>query len=176
MRAGSTNTALLRTAAALGLPGIDAVLYGGVASLPPFNPDDDPDGGAPPAPVADLRATLAKSEAVLFSTPEYAGGLPGPFKNLLDWTVGGGQTYAMPVASINTAGPASPSGGADAQASLRKVLGYTGSAIVEAACIRIPVPRDAVGPDGLISDPEIRAPLAQALEALAAAARARGGG
>ncbi len=152
------------------------MLYGGVAGLPHFNPDDDPDGGAPPAPVADLRATLAKSDAVLFSTPEYAGALPGPFKNLLDWTVGGGQTYAMPVASINTAGPASPSGGADAQASLRKVLGYTGSAIVEAACVRIPVPRDAVGPDGLIADPAIREPLAQALEALAAAAQARGGG
>ena len=60
-------------------------------------------------------------------TPEYAGALPGSFKNLLDWTVGGGQTYGMPVAWINVSGAAAPTGGADAHDSLRKVLGYTGA-------------------------------------------------
>ena len=32
----------------------------------------------------------------MFCTPEYAGGLPGSFKNLLDWTVGGGEIYRKP--------------------------------------------------------------------------------
>lgn len=38
---------------------------------------------------------------------------------------------------------------------------------VEAACVRLPVPRDAVGADGFIADPRIRAGLASAVAALA---------
>lgn len=170
LRGGSTNSALLRTAAELEIPGIALTLYGGMGDLPHFNPDDDDPGGADLHPaVRELREQLRRSDAVLFSTPEYAGALPGSFKNVLDWTVGGGETYAMPVAWVNTAGPAAPSGGADAEASLRKVLGYTGSRVVEAAVGRIPVPRDAIGADGLIAAAEIREPLAATLQALAAA-------
>lgn len=167
LRAGSTNSALLRTVQAVAPPGAETVLYDGMATLPHFNPDDDPEGGAPPAPVAELRAELGAADAVLFCTPEYAGGLPGAFKNLLDWSVGGGETYGKPVAWVNVAGPASPTGAADAHASLRRVLGYTGSVVVEDACAHIPVPRAAVGPDGLIADPAIRERVARALADLA---------
>jgi chromate reductase len=169
LRGGSGNSALLRTAAALAVPGVETTLYGGMADLPHFNPDDDGDSAALHPAVRELRAQLAASDAVLFSTPEYAGALPGSFKNLLDWTVGGGETYGMPVAWVNTAGPAAPSGGENAEASLRKVLGYTGSEPVAAAIARIPVPRDAVGADGLVAAAEIRDPLAATLRALAAA-------
>jgi len=48
--------------------------------------------------VVKLRRQIAASDAVLFCTPEYAGALPGRFKNLLDWTVGGGEIYGKPVA------------------------------------------------------------------------------
>ena len=107
---------------------------------------------------------------MLFSTPEYAGALPGSFKNLLDWTVGGGETYGMPVGWVNIAGMAAPSGGSLAHDSLRTVLTYTGAEIVEAACVRIPVGRSAVGADGTIADAEIRAGLTAVLTALADAA------
>ena len=169
LRTGSVHTAVLRTAAALEVPGIDAVLYDDVAALPHFNPDDDPLGGAPPAPVVALRAALAGADALLFSTPEYAGALPGSFKNVLDWSVGGGETDRMHAGWINTAGPAAPSGAADAHASLRKVLGYTGTIVVEEACVRIPLGRDAVGPDGTIGDPQVRAQITAVLLALAGA-------
>jgi chromate reductase len=168
LRGGSGNSALLRTAAALELPGIATRLYAGMGDLPHFNPDDDDPARLGPA-VRELRARLAASDAVLFSTTEYAGALPGSFKNLLDWTVGGGETYGMPVAWVNTAGPAAPAGGGDAEASLRKVLGYTGAEVVEAAVARIPVSRDAVGADGLVADPAIHDPLAATLRTLAAA-------
>ncbi len=175
LRAGSVHTAALRTAAALDVPGVDAVLYDDVAALPHFNPDDDPMDGTPPAPVVALRGALAGADALLFSTPEYAGALPGAFKNLLDWSVGGGETDRMHAGWINTAGPAAPSGAADAHASLRKVLGYTGTIVVEEACVRIPLGRDAVGDDGTVGDPQVRAQIAEALRALAAAVdRARG--
>ena len=95
-RGGSTNTALLRTAQAVTPADITTVLYDGLADLPAFNPDDDYE--PLPAGVAALRAQIAAADAVLFCTPEYAGALPGSFKNLLDWTVGGAEMYGRPVA------------------------------------------------------------------------------
>lgn len=86
-RSGSTNTAALRTVHALGDPAIATVLYERLSDLPHFNPDDDFD--PLPAPVRALREQIGAADGVLFCTPEYAGALPGSFKNLLDWTVGG---------------------------------------------------------------------------------------
>ena len=115
--------------------------------------------------MVDLRASIAAADAVLFCTPEYAGALPGSFKNLLDWTVGGGEMYGRRVAWINASGL--PTGAADAHASLRTVLGYLSTEIVEDACVHIPVPRQAVGDDGLIGEPRLRARIADVLTTLA---------
>jgi chromate reductase len=154
-RGASTTKAVLRTAAAVAPPGVEASLYEGLATLPHFNPDDDAEGAVLHPAVVDLRARIGAAGALLFSTPEYAGDLPGSFKNLLDWTVGGGETYGMPVAWVNAASVAAPTGAADAHASLRRVLGYTGSDIVEEACLRLPLSHGAAGPDGLIGDPDV---------------------
>lgn len=164
LRAGSTNAAALLTAQKLAPPALEAAVYQGLADLPHFNPDHDK---APLHPaVSDLRNQLAQADAVLFSTPEYAGALPGSFKNLLDWTVGGGQLYQKPVGWLNVSSPASPSGAADAHDSLRKVLGYTGSLIVEAACVRIPVVREMMNAEGMIADLEVQKKIEVALEVL----------
>jgi NAD(P)H-dependent FMN reductase len=170
LRDGSTNTALLRTARSMTPEGVVTLLYEGMGDLPHFNPDDDVDGEPlPPAP-AELRRLLDECDAILFSTPEYAGGLPGSFKNLLDWTVGGG-TYEKPVAWINASG--SPTRAADAHESLRKVLTYTNTDIVEGACTRIPVARKAVGADGLVSDARVRSSVAWVLVTMSEHVRAR---
>ncbi len=161
LRDGSTNTALLRTAQAIDP---DTELFAHMVDLPHFSPDDD--GDDLPAAVADLRAAVGRVDAILVCTPEYAGALPGAFKNLLEWLVGGGEAYRKPIAWINVSGPAAPSGGADAHDSLRKVVSYLSMEIVEDACVRIPVTRDAVGDDGLIADRAIRERLAAALAAL----------
>jgi len=173
-RAASTNTALLRTAQVVAPAGVVATLYGRMTALPYFNPDDDraddgpaggADGGAALHPVvAELRGAIAAAQAVLFSTPEYAGAMPGSFKNLLDWTVGGGEIYRKPVAWVNAS--SSPTGAAHAHASLATVLGYLNVDLVEAACTRIPVTRAQVGDDGLIADAAIREQIAGVLAAL----------
>jgi chromate reductase len=171
LRGGSTNSATLRTAAALAPTGVEAEIYDGMGRLPHFNPDDDPaDGVGLDAEVAALRAALGAAGALLLSTPEYAGALPGSFKNLLDWTVGGGQMDAMPTAWINVSGAAAPTGGADAHDSLRKVLGFTGAEIVEDAVLRLPLARGDVGEDGLMTPPEAREQIAHALSVLTSAA------
>jgi len=174
-RGGSTNVAVLRTAAAVAGADLDAVLFGGIGELPLFNPDDDRDGVPLDPRVAAMRAAVSAADAVLICTPEYAGALPAALKNLLEWTIGDAGTYRTPVAWINAAGPAAPSGAADAHESLAKVLRYAGAEIVEAACVRVPVTRDMVGDDGLIGDVGARAAIATAVTALADHARVRAG-
>jgi hypothetical protein len=74
LRSGSTNTAVLKTAAAATPDSITATLYRGMAQLPHFNPDDDRDGEPVHAAVAGLRAEVGSAQALLICTPEYAGG------------------------------------------------------------------------------------------------------
>jgi len=166
LRVGSTNEAVLRTAQAVApsVP-VEAVLYGGLAGLPHFNPDDDVD--PLPEAVAGLRTAIEGAAGVLVCTPEYAGTLPGAFKNLLDWTVGGTEICDKPVAWVNAAAPGRGQG---AEATLRTVLGYTGADIVEPACVRIAVGRETVGADGVVADPEVRRRLGEVLGLLAARA------
>src|SRR2546430_7605900 len=130
-RSGSTTTAALRAIREVAPDGITTVLYDLLAGLPAFNPDDD--GADPPVAVAALREQISAAGAVVFCTPEYAGTLPGSFKNLLDWTVGDGGLYGKPVAWINVANEGRGQG---AQDTLLTVLGYVGAQVIEPACRR----------------------------------------
>jgi chromate reductase, NAD(P)H dehydrogenase (quinone) len=168
LRGRSTNTAALRTAAALVVPGVEGVLYEGVSGLPHFNPDDDSDPLA--GAVADLRSRIRTADAVVLSTPEYAGALPGSFKNLLDWTIGDdhpGSIYQKPIAWVNV----SAHGAVNAHESLRKVLRYASAEIIEEACTEVSVTHPMVDEDGLIADEYVRSHLAALLETLAARVR-----
>ena len=159
LRAASTNEAVIRTAAAQSPA--RGVVFEGLAALPHFNPDDDRD--PLPGPVAELRAAIARADAILICTPEYAGTLPGSFKNLLDWTVGGDEINDKPTAWINAAAPGR-GGGADA--TLRTVLGYTGAAIIEEACLKLAFDRSAVDAAGLITDDQARQRITEAITLL----------
>lgn len=176
LRGASTNTAVLRTAADLAPPGTSATVFDGLARLPHFNPDDDTDPLDPE--VVELRCALDAADGLLVSTPEYAGALPGSFKNLLDWVVGGVEISRKPTGWINAS--SSPTGAAAAHASLRTVLGYVDADVVDAACAHIPVRRDAIGPDGTITEPAVRTQIAAVVGALvghvaALGSRDRGG-
>ena len=156
---------MVRTAQLVAPAGIATTVYDGVADLPSFNPDDDADPLHPA--VADLRAQLHRADGVLFSTPEYAGALPGTFKNVLDWMIGDDEPRSIagkPVAWIN----ASVRDATDAHESLRKVLGYASAEIVEAACAHIPVATALVDAEGVIEDDTVRAGIAATLAELAA--------
>lgn len=165
LRSSSTNTAVLRTVHTSLVPDVRTVLYEGLGDLPHFNPDDDV-APLPPA-VASLREAIRAADAVVFSTPEYAGALPGSCKNLLDWTVGddqAGSIYRKPVAWIN----ASPRGAAHAHDELRTVLGYVGATVVDAACIHVPITAAMLDEEGLIADAATRDEVVSAVRSLAA--------
>lgn len=138
-------------------------MFDGLDQLPHFNPDHDVDP-LPPT-VEALRQLVRESDGVLFSTPEYAGTLPGSFKNLLDWMVGGTELNDKPTGWINT----SPfvGRGSGATATLVTVLHYVTADIVETACVSIPIHRELVDPTGSITDESICAQISGTLRALA---------
>jgi NAD(P)H-dependent FMN reductase len=153
LRRRSTSTSVLRTLRDLAPFGLTYVLYGRLGDLPHFNPDAD--GPLLHPVVADLRTQIHQAGAIVFSTPEYAGALPGSFKNLLDWTIGDEQPRSIhqkPVAWIN----ASPRGASAVHNSLRSVLHYANAELVESACIDISVTTAMIDEDGLVGDPAVR--------------------
>jgi NAD(P)H-dependent FMN reductase len=83
LRAGSFNTALLRAAAQAAGDGIEldaATLHG----IPLYDGDAEASAGEPDA-VAILKRKILASDGVLLVTPEYNNGIPGVFKNAIDW-------------------------------------------------------------------------------------------
>jgi chromate reductase, NAD(P)H dehydrogenase (quinone) len=169
-RAGSTCTAALRTAAAAAPPGIEARLWERLAEVPAFVPEADHDGGGA---LTELREQIGEADAVLICTPEYAGSLPGSFKNTLDWLVGSGELYRKPVAWTTVAAPGR---GGGAEAALEGVLRYLDADILAPACMRIPVHRSAIGAGGLVDDAEVRAQLVVQLRTIAEQRRPAGAG
>ena len=165
LRGQSSNAALLRAIARVVPDDVTVLAYENLAALPPFNPDLDEEGSAPPAPVAGLRRLLTGADAVVISSPEYAHGVPGVLKNMLDWLVSTGELVAKPVALLN----ASPAGGNYAQASLLETLRTMNWRVVDDASLTEPFLEWKL--IGELTDPTSLAVLAKAMAALAAAVR-----
>jgi len=127
VRGASTTVGLLHAAASLAPAGMAFTFYDRqLEALPQFNPDYDGEGATPPSSVATLRACIRDADGVLISCPEYAHGVPGAFKNALDWTVSSGEFERKPVALL----VASPTGGPYAHAALTPTLNVLGANLV----------------------------------------------
>ena len=157
---GSLHTAALRTAARFAPAGITATLFDGLRALPAFVPGERISPGA----VALLRHRVDAADAVLFSTPEYAGSLPGSLKNLLDWLADDAALEGKPVAWLSVAAPGQDDG---ARAMLETVLAHGNARVLRPACIRIPLHPDAVDAEGIVTDPRLHLALLDQLQALA---------
>lgn len=160
LRARSVNSAVVQAAAKLAPPGMEVVLYRELGTLPHFNPDLEAEDL--PAPAKALRRHVGLSQGLLICSPEYARGVPGAMKNVLDWLVGSVEFPDMPVALIN-ASPRSTS--ADAQ--LRLTLTTMSARLVEAASITLPLLGRSLDADGIVADAALSGELRAALEALA---------
>lgn len=164
LRRVSANTALLQAARHLAPAGLELQLYAGLEGLPLFNPDDEIE--PLPAAVAALREAVGASDALLIACPEYAHGVPGAFKNLLDWLVGSLEFPGKPVALLN----ASARGSFHAQAALREILVTMSARLVVFATVPLPGTGCEVGT--ILADParcgELRDAMAALVEALAA--------
>lgn len=83
LRKASLNTALLRAAVDL-MPEDTTLDLNGIEGIPLYNGDEEAAHGIPPA-VAELKRKLLDSDGLLLATPEYNNGIPGVFKNAIDW-------------------------------------------------------------------------------------------
>ena len=53
-------------------------------SMPVYDGDIETQHGIPDG-VKNLGKKISDADAIILSTPEYNGGIPGPFKNAIDW-------------------------------------------------------------------------------------------
>jgi len=166
LRRASTNRAALEALARLAPEGVKLLLYGDLARVPPFNPDDDIDDNPKPESVAALRALVDGSDALVIAAPEYAHGLPGALKNALDWLVASETFAGKPTALINTAPRAF-----HAQASLREILSTMAARLIPEAFAAISLTGKAVTVEDILGDPLCARRLMESLEALIAATR-----
>ncbi len=146
LKSTSSNTNILRAVATLAPKNIVITIVEGLDTMPHFNPDTDENI----ASVNYFRQQIKKADAVIFSTPEYAFGVPGVLKNALDWLVSSGELNEKPVAAIG----ASPlwSGGNKALASLLLTLTALGTKFNDQSCLSIGNIKNKMNSAGVITD------------------------
>jgi chromate reductase len=156
---------LLRAAAELAPAGVEVELFQGLDRLPPYNEDHDTD--VPPAEVARLRAEIADADALLISTPEYNGTVPGQLKHAVDWASRpygrGSSLWGKPTAVIGAS--VTDYGALWAQDHLRKALGIGGARVLE---VELPIGKahERFDENGGLADLETAERLSEILTAL----------
>ena len=158
LRAASINTILLQATAALAPDSVRVTLYDGVGRLPLFNPDLDPHQQPE---VEALRLALNAADAVIIASPEYAHGVTGAMKNLLDWMVGSEAFVNKPVAVFN----ASPRAH-HADEAMKETLRTMSARVIAEACVAVPLLGVRLDVSGILRDAERVGVIGQALAVL----------
>src|SRR5436190_16396832 len=83
LRAGSFNTRLLASAAKA-IPDGSSLEIGSIRGIPLYDGDLESASGLPES-VQKLKAQVVACDGLLLVTPEYNNGIPGVFKNAIDW-------------------------------------------------------------------------------------------
>jgi NAD(P)H-dependent FMN reductase len=160
LRLQSSNTALIAALQRLAPSGVAVSLYQGLARLPHFNPDDEQ--GDLPEIVAELRRSVGEADGLVLSTPEYAHGLPGSFKNALDWLVGSVTFPGKPIMLVFGSAAS-----IHAPASLREVLRTMSGVLVPEADVTLELRGRSPRAEDLAADPVIGEALRTGLSAFA---------
>ena len=172
LRRDSHNTALLRHAGELfEAGGAEFAIYDGLKEIPPYDEDDDVNGG--PEAVARIRAAVAGADAVFFTTPEYNSSIPGTLKNAIDWIsrpIATNPLRNKPVAVIGAS--TGMFGAVWAQAELRKVLATVGARVIPGE-VAVGHAHTRFHDDGRLNDPNLDEQVHEVVRSLTGAARER---
>lgn len=160
LRAQSSNRVILRAYAQLASD-LAFTHFESLGDLPHFNPDLDRDDFALPAPVVHLRALVRAADALVVSTPEYAHGLPGAFKNALDWLVSDPTFPGKPVVILSV-----ERGSRWAYDSLCEILRTMSAVVLANASVFLPLGTNRVDSTSILANPECRVLLESSLRHL----------
>jgi len=128
LRESSFNTSLLRAAIEAAPDGVELELWEGLGELPLYDEDLEHD---PPESVQRLREAWAAADAILFSTPEYNGSVPGGLKNAIDWASRPRLEAVLRNKPVAVVGASTGQFGALwAQQDLKRILGIAGARVV----------------------------------------------
>jgi chromate reductase len=121
-----------------------------IGDLPLYSPDYDAD--YPPVARA-FKQAIADVDAVLFVTPEYNRSIPGGLKNAIDWASRpwGKNSFARKPSGVIGTSPGAI-GTAVAQQSLRGVLCFCNSPLMNTVEAYIQFKPGLITPDGEVTD------------------------
>lgn len=172
LRAASTNRKLAELATEVAPDGVTVEVYEGLRDIPFY--DEDIDGDDAPAAAVALRDALAGSDALLFVTPLYNGGVPSHIKNALDWLsrpTGNDAITDVPVAAIGTSW--GEHGGSFGHEQLRKSSEIAGGSPLNDVQLSIADSLGRFTDNHPREDAEVVEQVRAAIAAIAAAARDR---
>ena len=157
LRAAAFSRKLGEAIGALAPKGIEVETTDGRA-LPLY--DQDLDGDEKPAAVRALLDQVAAANGIVFVTPEFNYGIPGPLKNLVDWA--SRPAYNSPLKgkpSLVIAHSIAPSGGARAHVQLTSVLAGTLTPVFVAPSFVVPQVHEKFDERGSLADALTKARL-----------------
>ncbi|HEY5363403.1 MAG TPA: NADPH-dependent FMN reductase [Aestuariivirga sp.] len=160
LRDGSTNTSLLEAACLLAPAHVEVHVWNGQGELPQFTPDLEV---APPQVVQAFRDLIGRADGLIIACPEYARGVPGAFKNALDWLVGG-ETFISKKFALWNASPRAN----EAQRSLRLVVETMSGICVEEAALALPLINQRLTAQSIAVHPEWAGQIITSLQCFAA--------
>lgn len=131
-RQASTSRRLLEALQLACPDGVAIEICDLIGGLPIFNPDNE--GERTPAIVTEFAGKIKEADGLIVSCPEYAHGIPGGFKNALDWLVSRDEVPFKPLMFAHASHR-----GDLVLAQLTDVLQTMSLRIVEAAFLRLPV-------------------------------------
>jgi NAD(P)H-dependent FMN reductase len=171
-RKGSFNGFLARAALEVAPKDCTATL-GSIRDFPLYDGDVEAASGIP-APVTQLKDIVAAADGVLLVTPEYNNGMPGTFKNAIDWMSrppkDSARVYKGRAFGIIGATPGK-GGTRFSQAGWLPTMRTLGTVLYAGNLLYVSDAGTTFGEDGTLKDPKTRELLTKYMAGLAAFAK-----
>jgi len=165
LRKDSMNLKLAKALAKLGQSHFD-MKFVQIGDLPLFSQDLE---NPMPPQVARLKKEIEEADGVIFVTPEYNRGMPGPLKNAIDWASRpyGKNSFARKPAALCGASPGAI-GTACSQHNLRPTLDYLDVVLMGQPEVYFQFKEGAIDAEGTIASDETKKFLQKFVDTFAA--------
>lgn len=174
LRKASFNSGLLRAAKDV-MPAGAELKIESIKGIPLYDGDEEAAHGIPDA-VKTLKETVAAADGLLLVTPEYNNGMPGVFKNAIDWLsrpvsdvkrVFGGKPVA--IIGVTPGG----FGTLHAQMGWLPIVRHLGCVLWSGGRLAVSKAGESFEADGTLKDDKVREQLKGFMEGFAAFAKSQ---